>query len=162
MYDKSKIESGLEGAKKIVLIYDTTSGNTKELAEDVVDGLTCGGAEVVVKNVTDAGVDELGDYDAIVFGCPTYGEGELQDEDGFVDFNDAMSGISLNGKKAAVFGPGDSEEYPDTFCMAVDILEETLRNCGAEIVVEGLKIDGDVVEAIGMGEEWGSKVAESL
>ncbi len=147
-------------AKKIVLIYGTTSGNTEELAEDVVDGLASSGAEVVVKNVTDASVDELGGYDAIIFGCPTYGEGELQDD--FVDFNDAISGISLEGKKAAVFGPGDSEEYPDTFCVAVDILEEALRRCGAEIVVEGLKIDGDVLEAIGTGEEWGSKVAESL
>ena len=73
-------------ATKIVLIYGTTSGNTEELAEDVVDGLASGGAEVVVKNVTDASVDELGDYDAIIFGCPTYGEGELQDD--FVDFND--------------------------------------------------------------------------
>ena len=147
-------------ATKIVLIYGTTSGNTEELAEDVVDGLASGGAEVVVKNVTDASIDELEDYDAIIFGCPTYGEGELQDD--FVDFNDAISGISLEGKKAAVFGPGDSEEYPDTFCMAVDILEEALRKCGAEVVVEGLKIDGDVVEAIGTGEEWGSKVAELL
>lgn len=147
-------------AKKIVLIYGTTSGNTEELAGDVVDGLASSGAEVVVKNVTDASVDELGGYDAIIFGCPTYGEGELQDD--FVDFNDAISGISLEGKKAAVFGPGDSEEYPDTFCVAVDILEEALRRCGAEIVVEGLKIDGDVLEAIGTGEEWGSKVAESL
>jgi len=53
-----------------------------------------------------------------------------------------MSKISLEGKKAAVFGPGDSGSYPDTFCQAVDILEDTLNKCGAKIVVEGFKVDG--------------------
>lgn len=146
--------------KKIVLIYGTTSGNTEELSESVSDGLKSGDSEVTVKNVIDANVDELKDYDAIVFGCPTYGDGELQDD--FIDFNAAMSNISLEGKKAAVFGPGDSDVYPDTFCQAVDILEETLTKCGARIVVEGLKVDGDVIEAIVDAETWGSEVAGNI
>jgi len=29
----------------------------------------------------------------------------------------------------------------------VDILEETLKKCGAEIVAEGFKVDGDVEPA---------------
>ncbi|MFB3763959.1 MAG: flavodoxin [Methanotrichaceae archaeon] len=145
---------------KIVLIYGTTSGNTEDLSEGVVDGLKSGGAEVTVKNVVDASVNELRNYDVIVLGCPTYGNGELQDD--FIDFNAAMSNISLEGKKAAVFGPGDSEIYPDTFCQAVDILEDTLKKCGAKIVVEGLKVDGDVIEAIVDAETWGSEVAGAI
>lgn len=145
---------------KIALIYGTTSGNTEDLSESVADGLKSGGAEVIVKNVTDANVNELNDYDAIVFGCPTYGNGELQDD--FIDFNAALSNISLDGKKAAVFGPGDSGSYPDTFCQAIEILEDTLKKCGAKIVVDGFKVDGDVIEAIVDAETWGSEVAGAI
>jgi len=129
-------------------------------AEHVAAGLECGLANVTVKNVTEASVDELADYDAIVFGCSTWGEGDLQDD--FVDFHKAMDGISQEDKKAAVFSPGDSEEYPDSFCKKMDILEETLKKCGVEIVTESFKVDGDVEPAFEDAEAWGLKVAKAL
>ncbi|MBA7553609.1 Flavodoxin [subsurface metagenome] len=73
-----------------------------------------------------------------------------------------MDGISMEGKKAAVFGPGDSEDYADSFCTAVDILEETLKKCGAKIVAEGFKVDGEVEPALEDAEAWGLKVAKAL
>ncbi len=79
-----------------------------------------------------------------------------------MDFHKAMDGISLEGKKAAVFGPGDSEEYPDSFCKKMDILEETPKKCGAEIVTESFKVDGDVEPAFEDAEAWGLKVAKAL
>jgi flavodoxin I len=145
---------------KVVLIYGSTTGNTEALSEHVAAGLERGMAEVTVKDVAKASVDELANYDAIVFGCSTWGEGDLQDD--FFDFHEAMDGISLKGKKAAVFGPGDSEEYPDSFCTAVDILEESLEEHDAEIVAESFKIDGEVEPAFEDAEAWGLKVAKAL
>ena len=147
-------------AGKVVLVFGSTTGNTEMLAEHVATGLERGMANVTVKNATEASVDEIADYDAIVFGCSTWGEGELQDD--FLDFQEAMNGVSLEGKKAAVFGPGDSEEYPNWFCAAVDLLEETLKKCGAEIVAEGLKVDGEVELAFEDAEAWGLKVAKAI
>jgi flavodoxin I len=147
-------------AKKVILVFGSTTDNTEMLSEHVAEGLERGMASVTVKNVTEASVDELEDYDAIVFGCSTWGEGDLQDD--FVDFDEAMDGMSLKGKKVAVFGPGDSEDYPDSFCKAVDILEETLKKCGAEIVAEGFKVDGEVEPVFRDAEEWGFKVARAL
>jgi len=145
---------------KVVLVYGSTTGNTEALSEHVAAGLKQAGADVTVKNVTDASVGELAGYDAVVFGCSTWGAGELQDD--FIEFHDEMDGASLEGKKAAVFGPGDSDDYPDTFCEAVDILEDALKNIGAEIVAESFKVDGDVEPAFGDAEAWGSRVAEAL
>ena len=145
---------------KTILIYGSTTGNTEALSEHVAAGLKQGGADVTVKDVADTGVDELASYDAIVFGCSTWGDGELQDD--FIDFHADLDGASLDGKKAAVFGPGDSDDYPDTFCDAVGILEDALKKCGADIVAENLKIDGDVEPAFGDAEAWGSKVAGAL
>ena len=66
-----------------------------------------------------------------------------------------MANISLKDKKAAVFRSGDKKNYPDTFCKAVDIIEDRLKECGAEIVIEGFKVDGDVVAALEKAEVWG-------
>ena len=145
---------------KTILIYGSTTGNTEELSGRVAAGLEQGGADVTVKDVADTGVAELASYDAIVFGCSTWGDGELQDD--FIDFHADLDGTSLNGKKAAVFGPGDSDDYPDTFCDAVDILEDALKGCGADIVAENLKVDGDVEPAFGDAKAWGTKVAGAL
>ncbi len=152
---------------KAILIYGTDTGNTETLSEPIVEGLKAGGIEVTVKDVEDASVNELANYDLIVLGCPSYGgEEDAEDIDnlleGFHDFYNEMENISLSGKKSAVFGPGDSEEYPDTFCKAVDMLEERLKKCGAEVIVDGFRVDGDVDPAIGDAESWGSEVAQNI
>jgi flavodoxin I len=145
---------------KAILIYGSTTGNTKELSKGVIEGLKKGGIQATIKNVTEANVNELVDYDLIVLGCSTWGEGELQDD--FVPFYDQMGNVTLTEKKAAVFGPGDKETYPDTFCTAVDMLEDKLRKCGAEIVAEGFKVDGEVELVVQNAQSWGFKVAKSL
>ena len=145
---------------KAMLIYGSTIGNTEILSKSVEEGLKSSDVEVTVKNVETASTEELKDYDAIILGCSTWGEGELQDD--FISFEEEMSEIKLDGKKAAVFGPGDSETYPDTFCDAVDILEKRLKNCGAEIVIDSLKIDGDVEPKCEEAKNWGKKIGEIL
>lgn len=145
---------------KAILIYGSTIGNTEILSKSVEEGLKISDTEVTVKNVETANVEELKDYDVIILGCSTWGAGDLQDD--FISFEEEMEKISLNGKKSAVFGPGDSDVYPDTFCDAVDILEKRLRNCGAEIIVDSLKIDGDVEPKCEEAREWGKKIAEIL
>ena len=145
---------------KAILIYGSTIGNTEILSKSVEEGLKISDVEVTVKNVETANVEELKDYDAIILGCSTWGEGELQDD--FVSFEQEMGKISLNGKKAAVFGPGDGDVYPNTFCVAVDILEKRLRNCGAEIIADSLKIDGDVEPKCEEAKNWGKKIGEIL
>ena len=69
---------------KAILIYGSTIGNTEILSKSVEEGLKISEVEVKVKNVETAGVEELKDYDAIILGCSTWGEGELQDD--FITF----------------------------------------------------------------------------
>ncbi len=143
---------------KAIVVFGSTMGNTEKLAEKVAEGLKIGGMEVAVKNVYTADVEELKNFDLIVLGCSTWGLGDLQDD--FAGFYDAMAGLpSLEGKKAAVFGAGDSEMYPDTFCEAVDKIENRLQDLGAELVVEHLKVDGDVSDALVDARLWGLNAA---
>jgi len=57
---------------RILVIYYSKTGNTKKMAESIVEGLTQEGAEAVIKAVKDVNVDELLKYEAIIIGSPTY------------------------------------------------------------------------------------------
>lgn len=139
--------------EKVIVVYGSTTGNAEKMAEVLGDELGKGNADVVVKNVTDAKVDELKEYDFVFLGSSTWGDGELQDD--FLGFEQDMAGVDLSGKKAAVFGCGDSSWA--LFCEAVVILEKRLNECGAELTAEGFKVDGDVDDEEVNLREWGNK-----
>jgi flavodoxin I len=71
-----------------------------------------------------------------------------------------MDKLNLEGKKAAVFGAGDSKSYPRSFCKAVDILQNKLKSCGAEIILPGLKVDGDAASYQDDIVKWAERIAE--
>ncbi len=122
----------------IVLIFASMSGNTEMMAEAVVKGIQEAGEEVKVIDVMNGAFAKgLLDFDGILLGSYTWGDGELPDD--FLEFYEEMEGIDLTGKKAAVFGSGDTGYYD--FCAAVDILTEKLKERGADVMPEGLKVD---------------------
>ena len=57
---------------KVLILYYSRSGNTAKMAEIVAGGVRDSGAEAVVREVKDAGVDELPGFDGIIIGSPTY------------------------------------------------------------------------------------------
>lgn len=122
---------------KVIVLYASMTGNTEEMADAVAAGAREAGAEVVLRDIFDATASELVEYDGIAIGAYTWGDGELPDE--FLDVYDTMGGLNLSGRKAVVFGSGDSS-YP-IFCGAVDTIEEKLKELGAELVAEGVKVE---------------------
>lgn len=140
---------------RAIIAYGSTTGNTELLAGYIAQGLHEAGVDVTVLSITEVDVEELLDYDLIFLGSSTWGEGELQED--MISFYDDMEGLSLRGKKAAAFGPGDSSY--DMFCEAVNLLEDRLRLCGAKIISQPLKIDGDVIAAEDAAKAWGRQAA---
>src|SRR5689334_1819005 len=108
-----------------IIVFGTTTGNTEILAEYVADGIDMAGVDVTLKNCTQASPNELLNYDLIALGCSTWGDGDMQDD--FISFFDRLEGISLRGKRAFAFGPGDSA-YDESFCKAVDMIDQRLRD----------------------------------
>lgn len=140
---------------KALVVYGSTTGNTEMLASYIADTMKEQGVDVRIGDVGDTDVEDLLNYDFILLGSSTWGEGALQDD--FQGFYDDMQGMSLRGKRAAAFGPGDSSY--GHFCEAVDLLEKKLRACGAEIIAPSLKIDGDVMASEDEAKEWAKQVA---
>ncbi len=122
---------------KFLVVFASLTGNTEEMADLIVEGIQSAGAEVDVKQSMDVDADILLAYDAFILGAYTWGDGELPDE--FLDFYEDMDELDLAGKKAAVFGSGDTAY--DQFAAAVDLLADKLKERGAELVQESLKIE---------------------
>ncbi len=122
-----------------IVVYGSETGNTEAVAEQIVVGLKDENFDVVLKNVTDASVDELSNYDLILLGSSTWGDEEKELQVDMVDFYEKLEGFDLTGKQAVAFGCGDSD-YTH-FCGAVDLLEERLEEIGTNLLYEGLRVD---------------------
>ncbi len=125
---------------KAIIVYGSNSGETEWIAETIGEVLRKSGFDVSIKDVVDIqDPEELLNYDLILLGSSTWNFGELQQN--MKAFEPELQKLNLAGKFAAAFGSGDKQGYADYFCKAVDILEEDLLRCGAEIVMPSLKVD---------------------
>ncbi|QGQ95951.1 flavodoxin [Paenibacillus psychroresistens] len=122
---------------KIIIVYASMTGNTELMANAVAAGIQESGGVVTMKEAFDTNAKELEQYDGIVLGAYTWGDGELPDD--YLDFYDEMEDLELSNKPAAVFGSCDSNYH--SFGTAVDTLIEKLTERGARIVIPGLKIE---------------------
>jgi NAD(P)H dehydrogenase (quinone) len=57
---------------KVLVVYDSRSGNTEKMAFAVAEGVKAKKAEAIVKKVEETSVEDLVDHDAIIMGSPTY------------------------------------------------------------------------------------------
>ncbi|MCO4851035.1 flavodoxin [Bacillus vallismortis] len=125
---------------KILLVYATMSGNTEAMADLIEKGLQEAEAEADRFEVMDIDDAQLfNDYDHIMMGTYTWGDGDLPDE--FLDLAEDMDEIDFSGKTCAVFGSGDTAY--EFFCGAVDTLEAKIKERGGEIVLPSVKIENN-------------------
>ncbi|MCI3921134.1 flavodoxin [Paenibacillus sp. TRM 82003] len=122
---------------KVLIAYASMSGNTEDIANFLKSKIEPHHDAIEVLEIEHMDAKDLADYDGILIGAYTWGDGELPYE--AEDFYDELESVDLSGKKVAVFGSGDTA-YPK-FCAAVDLFEERLKECGAELVQDGLRVE---------------------
>jgi NAD(P)H dehydrogenase (quinone) len=57
---------------KVLIAYDSYSGNTERMAKAVADGARLAGAEVTLKRVDEVAVEDFFENDGFAFGTPTH------------------------------------------------------------------------------------------
>ena len=120
--------------KKTLVVYGSSTGTCQGIADKIGAKL---GAEVVdVANLTDGQVDEA---ENLLLGTSTWGAGEMQDD--WYDGVKELKSADLSSKTVALFGCGDSESYPDTFCGGMKELYDAAKEAGAN-VLDGVSADG--------------------
>ena len=57
---------------KVIIVYDSKSGNTEAMAHAVSEGVENEGIDVEVKRVDEASIDDLPMVDGVILGSPVY------------------------------------------------------------------------------------------
>lgn len=95
---------------KVAVVYWSGTGNTEAMAAAVADGIRGAGAEATVLTSAEFTADQMGNFDAVAFGCPSMGAEELEETEFAPMFEACRAGLS--GKRIALFGSygwGDGE-----------------------------------------------------
>lgn len=116
--------------KKYGVFYGSATGTTAEVAKRIAERLGLPDTADLI-NVSEAAPEMFGNYEVLVLGTSTWGDGEVEE-----DWYDILSGIeslSLRDKKIAIFGCGD-ETMSYTFCNGVGELYKRLKDTGARFI----------------------------
>jgi len=118
---------------KIVVIYYSEGGNTKKMAEAVVQGIKKESVEAVLKDVNTINAKELLDYQAIIIGSPTYYGAAAYQIKKLLDESVAFHG-KLEGKVGAAFSSSANIAGGN---------ETTIQGILAAMLIHGMIIQGD-------------------
>ena len=121
------------------IFYASSTGNTENIAQELSQQLD----NIPTFDISQKGIDEISNYEKVILGVSTWGEGELQDD--WDDLWEEFCKLDFSGKTVALFGLGDQENYADEFVDALGILYEQVNQAGGHIIgftsVEGYDHD---------------------
>jgi flavodoxin I len=110
------------------IFFASSTGNSEEIANKIASRL----GDIEVFDLASTKIEKINNYDKIILGGSTWGDGELND-----DWEDAWSDfckLDLSNKTVALFGLGDQESYSDEFCSALGIIYEQVSSTSTKIV----------------------------
>jgi len=153
---------------KVIVVYESKYGNTKLVAETIIEGMSrVEGIETVIKELKDVDLNKIAVYDAILIGSPNHYGGPTK---GVKEFIDRLGKFHLNGKLFAVFDTylGKKSDYffEKAVKKMVKIINEKIPALkqiapGLSLKVQGMK--GPIVEGeLPKCKEFGKKIANQL
>lgn len=128
---------------KIAIVYTSVTGNTKELAEEIYRIHLRKSLDIDIYRIEEFQLSYLIQYDAVVIGTYTWGNGEIPKE--MWPLYQAFESLNKKSVTTAVFGTGDSF-YPK-YCGAVNMFRDMLyvhTNLAATLKVELMPQEQDV------------------
>lgn len=142
---------------KIVVIYLSTSGNTKVMADAIAEGIMSRNVGVMTVNFHEARIEEIKAADAIAIGSSTFYYKMLPPMEKFIE---SLEKANVKGKLGVAFGSyGWSGEAP------IDIADK-MRKLGMEVIDPVLRIqyqptEKDLEECKRLGKDLANKVKKT-
>ncbi len=110
------------------IFYASSTGNSEITAKEIAKKLDIND----IFDISSEGVDKIDEYEKMIIGTSTWGEGDLQDD--FDDVWNEFCDIDFTGKTVALFGLGDQESYCDNYVDAMGTIYEQITSAGAKVV----------------------------
>lgn len=139
---------------KLAVVYLSTTGNTRSMAEAIADGTRSRNVDVEVKSFYDWKPEEAAAADAIAIGSSTFHYTMLPPIEKFID---NMVGAGVKGKDGAAFGSyGWSGEAPT-------MIAEKMRKGGINVLDPVLRVqykpnEKDIKECNRLGKDLAEKI----
>ncbi len=143
-----------ENMPKVVVVYLSTSGNTKAMADAIAQGVESRNVDVSVVSFHEAKMEDIKSAYAIAIGSSTFHYKMLPPMEKFID---SLAKANVNGKTGAAFGSyGWSGEAPV-------MIAEKMRALGMKVIDPVLRIqykpeDKDLEECKRLGKDIANKV----
>lgn len=149
---------------KMVVVYESRYGNTKRVAESIIEGINeVSGVNVSLKELKEMDINSIPEYDVILVGSPNHIGGPTR---GIKSFIDKLGKLRLDGKMFAVFDTYMGNDFE----KAVEKMEKRIGEkapglkritAGLSIKVHGVK--GPIVEGeLPKCREFGRRIAAQL
>ena len=149
---------------KIVVVYESRYGNTKRVAESIIQGINeVGEVDVSLKELKELDMRSMPEYDVILIGSPNHIGGPTRGIKGFID---KLGKLPLGGKMFAVFDTYMGRDFEKAAKKMEKRISEKAPGlkrimAGLSIKVQGIK--GPVVEGeLPKCKEFGRKIATQL
>ncbi len=147
--------------KKVKIVYGTGGGNTEMVCEKVAEVLGTSGIQATLIKTKLSEPSDIGDFDLLIFACPTYGHGQLEHYFGI--FFDKCGELDLAGKKCATIALGDIKYDKDYILESANIIEGFFEEKKANVIVKPLKIAKSPVPYLeSLIKKWAEGVAELI
>jgi menaquinone-dependent protoporphyrinogen IX oxidase len=121
---------------KVIIVYETKYGNTKLVAEKIIEGMReVGGIETTLSEIKDFDLNKLANYDAILIGSPNHIGDPTR---GIKKFIDKLRKLSLSEKSFAVFDTYLGKDFEKAVKKMQKQINEKVP--GSKIISPGLSI----------------------
>ncbi|MFY9989804.1 MAG: flavodoxin FldA [Rhodoplanes sp.] len=111
----------------VTIIYGSDGGCTRNIANKIAKKIS--GKAI---DITDAEPTDMENCSLLILGCPTYADGELQN-DWSVNLG-KLEEAQIANKRVAIFGTGDQVSFPESFVDAIGILHDIVASKGADVI----------------------------
>jgi len=149
---------------KVIVAYESKYGNTKLVAETIIEGIKeVGKIETVLSEIKEVDLNKVTDYDAILTGSPNHWGGPTR---GVRKFIDKLSELNLERKLFAVFDTCLGTDFEKAVKKMEKRINEKVPGLkqiapGLSIKVGGMK--GPLVEdELSKCREFGNRIATQI
>lgn len=140
--------------KKISVIYWSNFGNVEAIAQSIVEGAKLSGADVLVKLVQDAKVQDVIDADAVALGSPSLDNNRIEQEF-MAPFIKELKLLPAHNKSLVLFGSygWDDGKFIEDWAV-------TMKEYGFNIVGKLAVKEAPTEEQLQEAKRLGAKLAE--
>lgn len=139
---------------KLVVVYLSTSGNTKAMADAIVEGAISRNVDAFAANFHEAKMEDIKSADALAIGSSTFHYKMLPPMEKFID---SLDKANVKGKTGAAFGSyGWSGEAPG-------MIAQKMRDIGIKVIDPVLRVqympsEKDLDECKRLGKDLANKI----